>query len=456
MVVSSVKVMLNKPMGMRFRAHRFRNSFFVLTALAAIFAPTIFFSVSGLVGFEYGGAEESPVYVRFIVLTFALVLIALVFSYMKKPRLSGAEISFYLFFFLLIINHLVWALFDNAGTQLWPANLILFFSMGVTGFMAARVIHAYDLWEEVIKVTEVLMLIMAIGLIVAIVQPFLMGLRVRGIGGASYQAASYYAAMCYGMIGLATFRLPKEWRFRFLCNRIVALVNMAIMAALFVAALVNGGRGAFVLLVVYTGIIVYWKATKGGWTWSGVFRFMAVVLTVPILLSIALQKVFNDPILAAGWGRAVAFIGSADGGLIDLEGGSSGRDRVYAVALRGIVESPWIGHGGFSHWEKVIQPHNLFLDLALQFGIPVAFLIIVSVSIALLFKLRNFPNLRVEQLWLLMLFIYPMVNLMVSGGYFKTAMFWFCLISIFPPSKNYKFQQPAGTKLKTRHITESP
>ena len=423
--------MLDVSIGMRFRAHRFRNSFFAITALVAIFAPQLFFSISGLVGFEYAGSEESPVYVRFIVLTFALVFIVLVFSYMKKPRLSGAEIGFYLFFFLLIINHLVWALFDNVGTQLWPANLILFFSMGVTGFMAARVIHAYDLWEEVIKVTEVLMLIMAIGLIVAIVQPFLMGLRVRGIGGASYQAASYYAAMCYGMIGLATFRLPKEWRFRFLRNRIVALVNMAIMAALFVVVLVNGGRGAFVLLVVYTAIIVYWIATKGGWTWSGVFRLMAVVLTVPILLSIALQKVFSDPILAAGWRRAVAFIGSADGGLIDLEGGSSGRDRVYARTIHAISESPWLGYGAFGHWEKIGQPHNLFLDLAVQFGIPAAIGIIVVVSIALMFKLRNFPNLSVEQVWLMVLFLYPMVNLMFSGGYFRSSLFWFCLAGLF-------------------------
>lgn len=426
-------------MGTTFRTQSLRNDFFALTALIAILAPQLFFSISGLVGFEYGGAEESPVYVRFIVAVFILMLAAFILSHVKRPKLNTAEIGFYLFFFILLLNHLTWVLFDNSGTRLWPANLIFFFSMGVTGFMAARVIQVYDLWPETIKIAEVLIPVMAIGLIVAIVQPFLTGFAVRGIGGASYQAASYYAAMCYGLIGLATFRMPKEYRFRILNNRFVTLVNMAIMAALVVAVLVNGGRGAFVLMVVYTAIIFYWIASKGGWTWNGVFRFMAVLLTVPILLSIALQEVFSDPILADGWRRAVAFIGSADGGLIDLEGGSSGRDRVYAVALRGIVESPWIGHGAFGHWEKVIHPHNLFLDLALQFGIPVAVGIIVVVSIALMLKLGNLSNLRVEQLWLLVLFLYPMVNLMFSSGYFRSSLFWFCLAGLFfimTPKKN--------------------
>lgn len=408
----------------------YRSLVIVSIALLAVFSTHIFFSVNGLIGFEYGGAEESPVYVRYIVAVFVLMLAAFILSHVKRIKLRTAEIGFYLFFFLLILNHLTWVLFDSSGTRLWPANLIFFFSMGVTGFMAARVIQAYDLWPETIKIAEVLILVMAIGLIVAIVQPFLTGVRVRGIGGASYQAASYYSTMCYGMIGLATFRLPKEYRFKILNNGFVALVNIVIMAALFVAVLVNGGRGAFVLLVVYTAIIFYWIASKGGWTWNGVFRLMAVLLTVPILLSIALQWVFNDPILAAGWRRAFAFIGSADGGLIDLEGGSSGRDRVYAVALRGIVESPWIGHGALGHWEKVIHPHNLFLDLTLQFGIPVAVVIIVVVSIALMLKLKNVRNLSVERLWLLVLFLYPMVNLMFSSGYLRSSIFWFCLTGL--------------------------
>lgn len=438
MQASDLKAMLNHPHGIKLRTHRYRNALLSIISLLSILAPQLFFSISGLIGFEYGGVEESPIYVQFIAIIFILVFIAFVLSYRKKPKLSAPEFTFFLFFFALISNHLLWLLFDNLGTQFWPANLTLFFSMGVTGFMAARVIQVYGLWLETIKLTEALMLFIAFCLIVAIVQPFLAGFQVRGIGGASYQAASYYSAMCYGMIGLATFRLPNQYRFRIFHNRFMLPVNSAIMVALFVAVLINGGRGAYVLLVVYTAIIIYWIASKDGIAWNGFIRFIAVLLTVPILFSIALNKILNDSILAAGWQRSIAFIGSQDGALINLEEGSSGRNEVYAVALHGVFESPWIGHGAFSHWEKVTYPHNLFLDLVLQFGIPVALVIIVVVSVTLIQKLRNFRNLRVEQLWLLMLFLNPLVKLMVSGGYLRDGLFWFCLMSIFLLSKSLR------------------
>lgn len=407
--------------------HRCRSTIISVICLFAIFAPQLFFSFGGLIGFEYGGVEESPGYVRYIILIFILMLSTFLISYLKKPKLSFIELGFYLFFFLFIVNHLAWVLFDSGETRLWPANLVFFFSMGVTGFMAARVIHVYDAWPEVIKLAELLIFVMAMGLFVAIVQPYFTGSHIRGVGGASYQAASYYAAICFGMIGLAAFRLDKAYRYKIFRNRISLVLNILLMAALFVAVLINGGRGAFVLLVVYTGLILYWIATKGGWTWFGVFRFMSVLLAVPVATTLILQKIFNDPILAAGWRRAVAFIGSPDGGLIDLEGGSSGRDRVYSVALQGILDSPWIGHGAFGHWEKVIQPHNLFLDLALQFGVLVAMALSVLV-IALLF-LRLKP-LNTEKVWILVLFLYPIVNLMFSGGYLHSSIFWFCLAGI--------------------------
>lgn len=410
---------------------RFHNFVISLIGLTAILAPQLFFSISGLIGFEYGGKEESPVYILFIVLIFVFVFIVFIFSYWKKPFLTKTEIGFYLFFFLLLLNHLLWVLLDNYGTQLLPANLIFFFSMGIPGFMAGRVILAYNLWSKIIKIAEAFFLLIGIGLIAVIVLPFLTGFHVRGIGGASYQAASYYAALSYGMIGLVTFRIPKRYRFRIFRNRLMVLINLAVMTAMCLAVLLNGGRGAFVIMAVYTVIFIYWIISKGHLTWNWFIRFMSVLLTFPILLSIALQKVFNNPILSAGWRRATAFIVSLDAGLIDLEKGSSGRDRVFTVAIRGIFESPWIGHGTFGHWEKVIQPHNLFFDLALQFGIPIAFIIIIVVLIIIVLKLRNFRNLSVEQLWVLMLFLYPLVNLMVSGGYLSNSLFWFCLLTIF-------------------------
>lgn len=402
-------------------------TFLAFIALFAIFVQPIFFSLAGLIGFQYGGAEEDPIYVRYVVMVFMAVLTAYLLSFAKKPKLSKTEFIFYFFFLFLISNHLVWALLDNE-TRLWNDNLIFFLSMGITGFFAARVIHVFDAWKEAIRLTEIVAIVMAIGLLVAIVQPFLAGFRIRGIGGATYQAASYYSAMCFGLLGIATFRLEREYRYRVCRTWIVNGVNVTLMIGLAVATVLNGGRGAFILLAFYILLVTYWIATKNGMTPRGLLRFSAVLIFLPIGLGLALHEILQNPILVKGFNRATAFIGSDDGALIDLEGGSSGRHHVYTVALQSSAESPWIGYGGFGHWEKVIQPHNLFLDLALQFGVPIALLLIFTVGALILTRLKR---MNTEKVWLLTLSFYPLINLMFSSGYLRSVLFWFILAGIF-------------------------
>ncbi|MEX1198145.1 MAG: O-antigen ligase family protein [Pseudohongiellaceae bacterium] len=408
-------------------AHRVRNRLVCLVSLFAIFTQPLFFSLSGLIGFEYGGVDESPVYALYVILVFIAIVFVFLLSFVKKPSVSKTEFGFYVFFLVLIANHLIWVSLDSNETRLWPDNLTFFLSMGLTGFMAVRVIHAFGAWHELIRLTEVLVILMAIGLVVVIVQPYLTGFRVRGIGGASYQAASYYAAMCFGLLGVATFRLEPTYRYRVFCSRIFIVLNVTLLIALILAVILNGGRGAFVLLALYTALIVYWIATKRGMTIRGVIRFATTVMLVPIILGLLLRNILGDSLLAPGFNRAIAFIGSPDGGLIDLEGGSSGRDRVYGVALRGIAESPWIGHGAFGHWEKIIHPHNLVLDLALQFGIAMS-MAVVFVAAAIF--VRRVRPLNTEKVWLLTLYLYPVINLMFSGGYLRSSLFWFGLAGI--------------------------
>jgi len=401
--------------------------FVVLASLAAIFTPPLFFSVSGLIDYQYGGAEESPIYVQYVVFVFIAIVMAYLVSYIKIRKITNTELGFYLFFLFLIGNHLAWVMLDNE-TRLWNDNLIFFLSMGIIGFFAARVIYAFDAWREVIRLTECVAIVIAIGLLITIVQPFLGGFQVRGIGGASYQAASYYAAMCFGLIGIATFRLERDYRYRVCRTWVFTVLNITLMVGLFVATLLNGGRGAFVLLTLYLLLVIYWIATKHGMTYRGLARFSVVALAVPVGLILAFQKITQDPLLASGFNRAIAFLASTDGRLIDLEGGSSGRDHVYAVALRGIAESPWLGHGAFGHWEKVIHPHNLFFDLVLQFGVPVAFMLVLIVGALVLIRLKPMST---EKVWLLTLSLYPFVNLMFSSGYFRTSLFWFALAGFF-------------------------
>jgi len=412
-----------------------RKRLISLISLFGIFAQQIFFSFSGLIGYNYAGKWESPVYIQFIVLVYIAMLSMYMRSFVKKPEISKSEMGFYLFFIFLIANHLLWVSLDGAATRWLPDNLIFFFSMGVTGFMAARVIHVYDAWHELIRLSDLVVFLMGAGLVVAIVLPYNSGLLSRGIGGASYQSASYYAAMCFGMLGVASFHLEKDLRYKWFRGQIGLVVNVLLMIALFIAAVINGGRGAFVLIVLYSGLIFFWIANKHGLTRRGVIRYMGVAILLPIIISLAMDKILNDPLLAPGFNRATAFIGNSNDALIDMEKGSSGRDIVYDIAVQAIADSPWIGYGAFGHWEKVIHPHNLLLDLSLQFGLPIAVLLFISLSLILWRKLKP---LTTEKVWLSVLFLSVTVMLLFSGGYFQNAIFWFTLASFFFLGSSYK------------------
>jgi len=413
--------------------YTFKIRLVALISIFAIYIAPLFFALSALVGFEYGGKGESSVYVYYVVFFLMAILIVYLRSFAKKSTMCKTEIGFYFFFLFLIINHLTWVMVDSK-TSLWNDNLIFFVTMGITGFLAARTVQAFDAWKEIIRLTEVVVILASLGLIIAIVQPYFLGYRMLGIAGASYQAASYYAAMCFGLLGVATFRLERAYRYSFFHLRFLNAVNVALMIGLFIAAMLNGGRGAFILIVLYALLVIYWFVKRKGMTYRALFRFAALTIVVPVLLHLGYQKIHKDYFLSAGFNRMIAFIGSPDGGLIDLEGGSSGRDRVYAVALDAISESPLLGYGAFAHWDKVIPPHNIFLDLSLQFGVPAAVILAFIIVVSILMRLKPVST---EKVWLLNVSLYPLVNLMFSAGYLTSSVFWFGLAGfLFVGSRN--------------------
>jgi len=398
-----------------------------LVCLLTVFARPLFFSVNGLVGFEYAGKEESPVFVFYIAIIFLATVLVYAYSFVKNSSVAGEEIIFYFFFCVLIGNHLLWVFFDGMKTPLFPSTLIFFVSMGITGFMAARVVSVFDVWQQMIRLSEVLLIVISLGLIMTTFKSFHFGQRILGVGGATYQDASYFAAVSFGMLGLATFRLERKLRYKWLSGFYGSIINIVLMLLLVLVVVLNGGRGAFVLLVVYSGLVSYWMLSKYKMSIKGVFRFVLNLFLLGILLAFIFKLVRDVRYLEVGFMRAVAYLDGVNKGLIDWEG-SSNRDQVYISALNAIAESPFMGYGTFAHWEKVVQPHNIILDLFLQFGVPFALIIITFFAIKFIQSIKNnFFALP----WLLMLFLWPGVNLMFSSGYVVHSAFWFTVTGLF-------------------------
>ena len=392
--------------------------FATFVCVISVFAQPLFFSLNTLLGYKYLGAEDSLVFVSYIVLVFLSVFIIYLLSFIKKQTLSKIEIGFYVFFLLLITNHLIWVLLDDE-TRFLNDNLILFVSLGITGFFAARTVYSFNAWKEFIRLTEVAVMLIATGLVINSLILYHNNLFFRGVGGASYQTASYYSAMCFGLLGIAIFRLGADYRYSICRTWIITGLNIFFMFMLFIITISNGGRGALILITLYLLLSIYWIISKNIKKFKGLIKLFFVVAPLFFGIIIAFKEIIKIPFIAGGLSRATNF-------LFDVQGSGAARFDIYAEALNFISDSPLIGYGAFSHWEKTLSPHNFFLDLSLQFGI---FISIVLILIVLILTAIYLKTVNTEKLWMITLSIYPFIFLMFSGGYFKTTLFWFGLAS---------------------------
>lgn len=407
------------------------RSFILLVCVIGIFSKQIFFGIAGILSYSYAGVGDSQVYVVYIFLTSLCMIFTLLVSYLRAPGLSVAETSFYCFFVFLFCNHLGWAIIDNRETHLLPENLVIFLSIGSMGFAAARVIHAYDQWLEIIRITELIVVFLSIGLILEIVIPFFGNIRVRGLGGATYQDAAYYGAMCYGMLGLINFRLPLEFRYRIFRNNFIRVIEIMLMLVLVITVIITGGRGGFVLLTVYTLLLAFWFSARGSAQKFSFTRMHFSLFAMGLMIAAISAIIQRNAFLTAGVQRATAFLKAPSEGFIDIIGGSSGRGQIYSTAFNAIEESPFLGYGAFGNWQKTLQPHNLALDILLQFGVFLGGLMIVTVLFYVIRKYRGRANRHTEQVWVLTLSLYPLTQLMFSSGYLRSSVFWFCVSAFF-------------------------
>ena len=113
----------------------------------------------------------------------------------------------------------------------------------------------------------------------------------------------------------------------------------------------------------------------------------------------------------------------------------SGRGEIYSFSFSVINEKWYSGHGFFA--DRVLlssidksYPHNLFLEVLLQFGYPVAiafFAAFMYKSLMLLFSLKNGP--QEKQLFDLLFFSTGFAVLLFSSSYLLQPAF-FALISV--------------------------
>lgn len=244
--------------------------------------------------------------------------------------------------------------------------------------------------------------------------------QVRSVGVNSYQGASYNSAFCFGMIWF--YYLKSDWfkqKYKY---------AWCLLPLLFVATVLPGGRGAFVLLVAYTiwcmGIIL--RRTRCA-RLKKTIKPMTLVIGVAILV-VVLYFLFTNinryiDVLRGGFQRAVSFL-DFESGSLNFATGSSGRGTIYEYALEKIGERPLTGYGiyGYLYIGLSPYPHNIILEILLQYGVVLG---IPLLAILLVFELRLIKKGEFLQLGIS---FYVYVNLMFSGSYTFNAFFWFLFV----------------------------
>lgn len=407
-------------------------------AVVAILKDVLFFSVSGLVGYQYSGAGESVAWMAIVVVAFAVTLAAYGLACVRSPTLTRLEIVFYGFIALMLGNHLVWWMTDLSVDGLLPESLVHFVAFSVPGVMAVRVLLAFDAWRLSIRVVHLAAVLMASGIAASVLLPFALGqgeiMVASGfstLGGATAQSASYFAAFVFGLLGYYLFRAEAPQRLPLLAGPAGRALQLALWACMGMATVLNGGRGGLLLLLVYLAQQTYWFSVGRKLTYASLLRVAALLVVLPGMLGVLYATLESSEIFGIGFRRALdVFFLLTGSDVVSVADATSNRDQVYVIAVDGIARSPLLGYGAFGHWTRVIQPHNLFLDLALQFGLPLASALVLAAAALFVKNVRLFGP---ERAFFLVLGAYPLVLVMFSSGYFLQPLLWVSVAGLVLP-----------------------
>lgn len=395
------------------------------TAICAvsIFMLPLFFSMMALLGVDYTGSESSIAYVAYIASVCFLSILSYLYSTVLKGFIKGEALLISICSVIFVL-HALWVIFDPEYTLLLPKFLVLFTLLGGPGFFSAATILKLKAERDLIKLSEVLVVFVSLGIVFYSVFPSLLGNKTASLAGASYQTLSYFSAFAFGMLLIYNMLTPSSYRYDWCLSLLWRILSYGLMLGCIIGCFLGGGRGAFLLLLVYAAVctVSIFLNKGGGLTANRLahasIKFFAIISVGCVFVAFFWERDF----IQSGFARATMFI-SPDG-VIDLERGSSGRDVVYATALDYISQRPIFGYGPFGFMEKTVHAHNIFLETLLQFGVVGLFCLLLC-SIVLFFNWAK--NWSFVSLWVSGLFIYPLIMTMFSGSYMHSSIFIFCI-----------------------------
>lgn len=200
-------------------------------------------------------------------------------------------------------------------------------------------------------------------------------------------------------------------------NKKIAILNWLVAFLLSYIIIVNGSRAAFLsLIIAYFVFSLYYIKSKKS------FRTLIGIVIIAIyVISMYADKIFG-----------VVLARFSEQGLTD-----DGRTEIFSVGIKSLSETYFFGVGAgnfISTMDKVYHleltsPHNLLLEIAVQYGL-VVLLLFIGYLFRLFKKQKNNLNPMNKFIIVGSLCMFPLTST-IDSGYILNTWIWMFLASMF-------------------------
>ena len=395
--------------------------------------PLFFFCFAALLGIRFGSEEEGGAGISYKLYMSILLLLG-VFVFLRDFWNRRVFTLREVLPLAVLIIYMIDGYVQGYATNLVYLKMVCF-SFPAT--CLALNMKEHNALAHMMKWLDLFLPLFALSFVRMVINIYLSRLE----GESTYdQNASYMIAFCF-LIALFSLRYHDYYpKFSFLDKKWYRIFKYCLFPYLIVMAFFAGGRGAFVTIMV--GLLFNIDLLKK--LSRQTIKKILLGLFFGVLLLIVFLAWFDK-----GGEIAEFFLLSAqritalvDFQNMDTSNATSGRDELYADALRFFSESPVYGFGLWAYLLKIeMFPHNIFLEIMLQGGLLflTLFFFIMMMTYG---KYRKMLEVDKSQIFLMPFAIYAFTLLLFSSSYIFEPLFWFVLTYIY----NFSFleEQPAN------------
>jgi hypothetical protein len=346
-----------------------------------------------------------------------------VFLYVTCGHLNKYDIKYIgILFIILSLTFFTRYIYGYTNSQ-YQGALLSFAVRAIPAAILALLICKKDNFDLIIKWCEPFVILYSI---VTFVATF-------SIKSSSliYQSISYYSMFAYGSnIFLISNRSNIESeKLTFLKGKIWLLLEVALLYIQIYTMLCGGGRGAFVLFVVFTIILLMLCKKNPRILFSLIINTMCLLPIAYLIFKNLIDSIY----ILHGLERITAFF---SGGKTTIE--SDQRYHMYQVAWSLFKEQPLIGGGlGSVFYRLGSYSHNFAFDFLIETGI-VGTLFISYTFIGFIKRLHFLLSISWKYGFILFTFVGSIIFLCFSSNFMLDGCTWFCIFFTFKMASSYK------------------